>query len=65
MTRDQEAAVMRAFVDEMGAGPHNGTEAFGTFLSLQNSRVGLFDGIPGDPWQQVHALLNRRGLTRG
>ncbi len=64
MKREQEAAIMRAFVDAIGAGPHTGTEAFGTFLGLQNSHVGLFDGIPGDPWQQVHALLNRRGLTR-
>ena len=65
MNRDQEAAIVRAFIEELGPGPHTGTEAFGAFLRIQGARPDLFDGIPADAWQAVHALLNRRGLTKG
>ncbi|TPG13165.1 hypothetical protein [Sphingomonas oligophenolica] len=65
MNREQEAAIVQAFIDELGAGPHTGTEAFRAFLGLEAISGQLFEGLGGDPWQQVHALLNRRGVTSG
>lgn len=65
MNRGQEAAIVRAFIEELGPDTHTGTEAFGAFLRLQSARSEIFAGIPADAWQPVHALLNRRGLTRG
>jgi hypothetical protein len=35
MKHDQQAAIATAFLENLGSGPHSGTEAFRAFLQLE------------------------------
>ena len=63
MGPDQERDLVKAFLQEMGPGPHPGRRALVVYLALAQSRPLLFVGLRSDAWEEVHALLLRKGVT--
>lgn len=63
MGPDQERDIVKAFLQEMGPGPHLGRKALVAYLGLAQSRPLLFIGLRSDAWEEVHALLLRKGVA--